>query len=63
MITCFKIAVLGRKRIMPAKGTKKVRSHTRQKSMFKFGDVDIKDPFSKPTRVRTHFRKKPKRRK
>lgn len=47
---------------MPAKGTKKVRSHTRQKNIATFGNLKIKDPFSKPTKVKTHFRKKPKRR-
>jgi len=46
---------------MPAKGTKKVRGHTRQKNIMKIGNVAIKDPFDKPTKVRTHFRNKPKR--
>lgn len=47
---------------MPKKGTKKVRGHIRQRTMFKVGDIEVKDPFS-ATRVRTHFRKKPKRKK
>ena len=47
---------------MPAKGTKKVRSHTRQKNIMKIGNVAIKDPFAKKTKVKTHFRSKPKRR-
>ena len=48
---------------MPKKGTKKVRGHTRQRNLIKIGNVAVKDPFSKPTKVGTHFRKKPKRRK
>ena len=47
---------------MPAKGTKKVRSHTRQRNILKIGGIEVKDPWSKPTRVKTHYRKKPKRR-
>lgn len=47
---------------MPKKGTKKVRGHIRQRTMFKFGDMEVKDPFS-TTHVRTHYRKKSKRKK
>ncbi|MBN2065868.1 MAG: hypothetical protein JW771_03560 [Candidatus Thermoplasmatota archaeon] len=46
---------------MPAKGTKKVKGHIRQKTMFKFGNVEVKDPFS-TNQVKKHFRKTPKRR-
>jgi hypothetical protein len=45
---------------MPKKGTKKVRGHTRSKTLFDLGDgYKIKDPLS-TTYVRTHFRKKRK---
>ena len=48
---------------MPAKGTKKVRGHTRRKYLVndKFTGIKIKDPLAKSTRVRSHYRKKPKR--
>jgi len=47
---------------MPAKGTKRVRGHVRQKTMFKIGNIDVKDPLS-TTYVKQHYRKKPQRRK
>ena len=50
---------------MPAKGTKKVRAHKRKKYLVNdpvFG-VKIENPFSKPTRVKEHYRKKPTKRK
>ena len=49
---------------MPAKGTKKVRGHTRKKYLIndKFTGMKIEDPFAKRTRVKSHYRKKPKRR-
>ena len=47
---------------MPKKGTKKVKGHIRQKTIGKIGDIEIKDPFS-TTYVKTHYRKKPKKRK
>ena len=47
---------------MPKKGTKKVKAHTRHSNLLKFGGVKIKDPFSKTTRVKEHYRKKPKKR-
>jgi hypothetical protein len=47
---------------MPAKGTKKVRGHIRRRTLIKIGDIEVKDPFS-ATYVKSHFRKKPKRKK
>jgi hypothetical protein len=49
---------------MPAKGTKKVKAHKRRKYLVhdKFSGVKIEDPFSKPTKVKEHYRKKPKKR-
>jgi hypothetical protein len=49
---------------MPRKGTKKVRDHTRRKLIVDdpILGVEIEDPFAKRTRVKTHFRKKPKKR-
>jgi len=46
---------------MPAKGTKKVKSHKRRKYLVndKVLGVKIEDPFSKTTRVKSHYRKKP----
>lgn len=46
---------------MPKKGTKKVRSHIRQRTMFKVGNVEVKDPLN-ITYVKTHFRKKSRKR-
>ena len=47
---------------MPKKGTKKVRGHTRSKTLVDFGDFKVKDVLS-TTHVREHYRKKPKRKK
>ena len=48
---------------MPAKGTKKVRGHTRRKTLFKVGSIEFKDYTRPPTHVKSHYRKKPKRKK
>ena len=50
---------------MPRKGTKKVRGHVRKKYLIKdsFTGFKIEDPFAKRTRVKTHYRQKPKRKK
>jgi hypothetical protein len=50
---------------MPAKGTKKVRGHTRKKYLIndRFTGMKIEDPFAKRTRVKSHYRKKQKRKK
>ena len=50
---------------MPRKGTKKVRAHKRRKLLMsdKTLGVRIVDPFAKPTRVREHYRSKPKKKK
>ena len=48
---------------MPAKGTKKIRGHTRKKYLINDPLLKIEDPFAKRTRVKTHFRSKPKKRK
>jgi len=45
---------------MPRKGTKKVRGHTRSKTLMDLGGgYKIKDPFT-TTHVKTHYRKKRK---
>jgi len=50
---------------MPAKGTKKVRGHTRKKYLINdsFTGIKMEDPFAKRTRVKSHYRKKPSKRK
>jgi len=50
---------------MPAKGTKKIRGHTRKKYLIndKFTGMKIEDPLAKRTRVKSHYRKKPTKRK
>jgi hypothetical protein len=48
---------------MPAKGTKKVRGHTRRKYLINDPFLKIEDPFAKRTRVKSHYRKKPKNKK
>jgi hypothetical protein len=47
---------------MPPKGTKKVRGHIRRKYMVNdpITGLKIEGPFAKRTRVRDHYRKKPK---
>ena len=47
---------------MPKKGTKRVKAHTRQKNIAKFGNIEIKDPFSEPKVIQPYFRKKPRKR-
>jgi len=47
---------------MPKKGTKKVKGHIRQSTMFKMGDIEVKDPFS-TQHVGPYYRKKTKKRK
>jgi len=46
---------------MPKKDTKRVKAHIRQKNIAKFGDFEIKDPFSKPKIIQPYYRKKKER--
>ena len=48
---------------MPAKGTKKVKAHKRKHYLINdpITGLKIEDPFREPTKVRTHYRKKPKK--
>ena len=48
---------------MPAKGTKKVKGHTRKKYLVNNPYLKMEDPFSKPTKVKSHYRKTPTKRK
>ena len=49
---------------MPRKGTKKVRGHTRKSYLINdpFTGLKIEDPFAERTRVKPHYRSKPKKR-
>jgi len=42
---------------MPKKGTKKVRGHTRSRTLVDFGNIKVKDPLSTKY-VNPYFRKK-----
>ena len=44
---------------MPRKGTKKVRGHSRSRTLVDFGDFKVKD-LTKTSHVKTHYRKKRK---
>ena len=48
---------------MPKKGSKKVKSHTRKHYLINdsFTGLKIEDPFKKPTKVKSHYRSKPKK--
>ena len=48
---------------MPVKVTKKVKGHTRKKYLFNNPFLKVEDPFAKKTKVKSHYRKKPKSRK